>query len=96
MKEVRLSPEAMADLGGIRRYTVKRWGALQARAYLSDLGILFDRVARGSARTQAADDIRPSYRRIRFRSHVVFLVEDEAAIRIMRVLHARMDFDLHL
>jgi toxin ParE1/3/4 len=96
MREVRLAPEAMGDLADIRRYTIKRWGADRARAYLGGLGILFKQIANGVARTRPADEIRLGYRRIRYRSHVVFLVEDDASIRVMRVLHARMHFEARL
>jgi toxin ParE1/3/4 len=96
MKEIRLTPEATGDLAAIRRYSMNQWGIEQARSYLSGLGILFGRIAQGVARTRPADDIRPDYRRIRYRSHVVFLVEDDAAIRIVRILHARRDFEAHL
>ena len=96
MREIRLAPEALGDLADIRRHTIKRWGADRARAYLGGLGILFDQIAKGVARARPADEIRPSYRRIRYRSHIVFLIEDDASIRVIRILHARMDFKAHL
>jgi toxin ParE1/3/4 len=96
MREIRLTPEAIGDLAAIRRYSTNHWGAGQARSYMSGLGTLFDRIAQRLVRARPADEVRPDYKRIRYRSHVVFLVEDAAAIRIVRVLHAQMDFEAHM
>lgn len=89
MKAVRLTPRAVADLAEIRLYTRRIWGTAQARAYLSGLGGCFRTIASGEARTYPTD-VR-NYRRCRYRSHYIIFVDDPEAVRIVRVLHERMD-----
>jgi toxin ParE1/3/4 len=45
---------------------------------------------------RSIDHLRPGYFRFEHARHTVFYVKVERGIRIMRVLHERMDPDRHL
>lgn len=96
MKEILVTPLAVADLAEIRRYTRRTWGAAQARDYLSGLGTCFESIAGGEAATRDVEGVGCGYRRCRYRSHVVIFAEGPNFVRIVRVLHVRMDQALRL
>ena len=96
MKRVMLAPAARADLASIRSYTLERWGLGQAETYLRGLGDCLTALAAGSAITRPADHIRPGYRRLRYGSHFLFFLEEEQTVRIVRILHQRMDQEAQL
>jgi plasmid stabilization system protein ParE len=60
------------------------------------MGGRFAKIVSGDAVGQSADAIRPGYRRLRHRSHMVFFTMDDVSVVIVRVLHVRMDFDSRL
>jgi toxin ParE1/3/4 len=86
----------LADLAEIRRYSRKEWGSEQADAYLRGLGEVFRRIAEDRARTRSADHIRPGYRQLRYRSHLIFVRLSADAADVVRVLHAKQDHAAHL
>ena len=92
MKEVRLTPAALADVAGIRRYTRSEWGVDQANAYLGGLGERFREIAAGEgvARQQLG------YAYARYRSQVIFFRAPDDHVRIVRVIQDRMDVPSHL
>jgi toxin ParE1/3/4 len=91
-----LTPAAQADLDDIFDYTARTWDVVQAERYVLGLRKLFDIIAadgwRG-ARLSGRDEPLFRYPGI---SHVVFFERDATSIRIIRILHKRMDADIHL
>lgn len=87
---------ARRDLNGISRFTLDNWGRSQLDVYLSGLLDRLDEVAlnRGLGRNIAK--IPQQYLRVKYRSHFIFfrVVGDE--VRIIRILHQRMDAARHL
>jgi toxin ParE1/3/4 len=88
----RLSQRARRDLAEIWRYSAERWSEAQADRYygalIDAIEILADRP--GLARDVA--DLRPGYRSMPCRSHVIFFrMTDNRGIEVMRILHQRMD-----
>jgi toxin ParE1/3/4 len=43
-----------------------------------------------------ADELAPGLRRVEYQSHVVFYIPKDHGIRIVRVLHQRMDVTRHV
>lgn len=89
-------PLARKDLIGIWLHTCEVWGEEQADKYLDELdagiALLRDHPRLGRAR----DDVRQGYRSLAINQHVIFYTMQSDVIRIVRVLHARMDPDSQL
>ena len=90
MREVRLTPQARAEIADIRRYTRARWGAAQADRYLRGLGQRFEEIAAGTALHRDAE-IGGGYRRCRYETHVIVFKPEDEAIRVVHIFHRSMD-----
>lgn len=86
-----LSSKAAADLDGIYEYTILHFGLEQARVYLFGLHERLQMLAEQPMQGRTADELAPGLRRFEYQSHVVFYLPKDHGIRIVRVLHQRMD-----
>ena len=97
MSRFLLTKQALEDLREIGRYTQARWGREQRRHYLALLDRCFHALAENPNQGQWCDEIRSGYRKFPSAQHVVFYREEAAGIiKIIRVLHERMDLEVHL
>jgi len=97
MSRFSLTKQAIEDLREIGRYTQKRWGQDQRRHYLALLNRCFHTLAENPNQGQRCDEIRSGYRKFPYGQHIVFYCEQNTGgIEIIRVLHERMDLDVHL
>lgn len=87
----RLSRKAASDIEDIYSYTIEQHGLASARKYLNGLHSCFELLVEYPMLGRRADQIAPGVRRHEFQAHIVFYVQQEASVRIARVLHARMD-----
>lgn len=80
----------------IWQYAFERWGVEQADVYLDaiDRGIrqLVDHPEVGAKR----DEVRHGYRVLFIGHHAIYYVVTPAVVRIVRVLHGRMDPQRHV
>lgn len=90
MREVRLTPQAEAEVAEVRRYSRRAWGAVQAKRYLTGLGQRFREIAAGTA-THRDAEIGNGYRRCRYQRHIIIFKEERDSVRIVHVFHDRMD-----
>ena len=95
MAEYRLSSRAEADFAGIADYTIETFGIERARRYRDGFEACFEGLAQNPRSGRSAERLAPGLRRFEHRSHVVFYVEEEAGVLIVRILHARMDAPRH-
>jgi toxin ParE1/3/4 len=86
----RLSRLARLDLIEIADYTVDTWGLKQASRYMDGLWGCFEHLARTPGIGRPCDRIRPGYRRIEHKMHVVIYRVDQEGVFISRILHGRM------
>ena len=92
-----LSRVAQADLKQIWDYTLDRWNAEQAEAYLREVERAIERAAADPRIGRAIDYIRQGYFRLTAGSHMlIYRIIDDGTIDVVRVLHQRMDIDRHL
>lgn len=91
-----ISSKAADDLEGIYEYTILQFGLEQARVYLLGLHERFQTLAEQPTQGRKADELAPGLRRVEYQSHVVFYMSKDDGIRIVRVLHQRMDVTRHL
>ncbi|MGI9434948.1 MAG: type II toxin-antitoxin system RelE/ParE family toxin [Geminicoccaceae bacterium] len=96
MADYELSNEAENDVVDIGRFTINRWGLAQADDYIvglhDTLGLLADSPRLG----RSIDDLREGYRRHEYKSHSIFYQLQSDGIRVIRILHQRMDPERHL
>ncbi len=95
MRTYRLTPAARRDLSGIWDDTQERWDARQAEMYIDELRAAIERVAEQPERGRSCDEVRINYRRYSVGSHLIFYVEAESGIDVIRILHQRMDPERH-
>lgn len=97
MKRFRLSTAADGDMRKIAAHTLQLWGEPQRDAYIAELFEAFARLAETPQIAARLDGIRKGYRKFPQGSHVIFFRETEVhRIEVIRVLHKRMDIDVHL
>lgn len=96
MSIYRLTPAARRDLSSIWDYTAERWDVGQAETYIGELRAAIERVAEKPERGRACNEVRDGYLRYAVESHLVFYVESDLGVDVIRILHQRMDPTRHL
>jgi toxin ParE1/3/4 len=94
----KISKAAVNDLYEIGLYTEIEWGVEQRNFYLDELESHFDYLANHShdLAEKARDDIKRGCYFSFVYKHVVVFRRFSYGIRIVRVLHQRMDYARHL
>lgn len=90
------SRKAQADLVEIWDYTAKQWSVTQADDYIRRIERALSEAVSGSPLAQQMDDVRQGYWRIKSGRHMCYFVRRSDGIRVIRILHERMDVDGHL
>ncbi|MEV8146243.1 type II toxin-antitoxin system RelE/ParE family toxin [Specibacter sp. NPDC078709] len=96
MKSIRLTPAAQQDLSSIWDFSQQRWDEKQAEIYISEMRAAIERIAADPHRGRACDEIREGYRRYGIGSHLIFYIEKNDSVDVIRILHQRMDLTRHL
>lgn len=91
-----VTEQARHDQNGISCYTLRRWGREQLIDYVGGLLDRFDEIALDPRLGKSIGGLPARFLRVPYRSHFIFysLVADE--VRIIRILHQRMDTAQHL
>ena len=82
----------VADIDSIYWYSVETWGRLRARAYLEGLESLFDLLVNHPEIARKRFQTNPPVRLHRYKSHMVIFTADDDLLEIIRVVHARSDW----
>ena len=82
---------ALADLRSIARYTRETWGRKQAWSCREELELGIQKLVLSPGVGRVRVDVAPSVRSFPIARHVVFYVESEGGITVLRLLHASMD-----
>jgi toxin ParE1/3/4 len=96
MYELEVQHRARRDLKEIWSDSFKSWNEKQADRYLRDLNAKLVKLKLNPNLGRARDELRPGYRSLAINRHVVYYTVEEPVVRIIRVLHGRMDPDQHL
>ncbi len=91
MRDFVLTRAARGDLLDIGRFTASRWGKAQRNAYLARLDDAFHQLAENPELGPDCSNIRPGIRKFPIGSHVVYYRRTGTGVRIVRILHKRMD-----
>jgi len=97
MADYVLSERAKKDIRSIADYTEEKWLEKQAEDYVRMLFTECRALADTPLKGRAYDEYRPGLRGYPCGKHVIFYrVLTLAKVRIVRVLHEKMDFPRHL
>ncbi len=97
MADFVLSERAKNDLVGIANYTEEKWSEAQAERYIRMLLAECGELANKPLVGRSYDPVRPGLRGAACGKHVIFYrVLSRSKVRIVRVLHEKMDFPRHL
>jgi toxin ParE1/3/4 len=98
MAEYIISEKAQADLSNIWNYTVETWSENQADRYMRLLFGELDKITLDPYHCgQSYEYVRLGYRGVRAGKHIIFYkILDNGKVRIIRILHQKMDYFRHL
>jgi toxin ParE1/3/4 len=96
MARYEVASHADRDLDDIYAYSVATFGEKRADDYLLSLRDCFLRLAEMPGIARKIDHVRLGYFQFEHASHVIFFIRIPGGIRIMRVLHQRMDIKRHI
>ena len=97
MADFVLSERAKSDLVVIANYTEEKWSEAQAERYIRMLLAECGELANKPLVGRSYDPVRPGLRGAACGRHVIFYrVLSRSKVRIVRVLHEKMDFPRHL
>lgn len=97
MTKFRISSAADADLRSIAEYTLTQWGAERRNSYFQRIFDAFTRLGDTPEISTNLESVREGYRKFPIGSHVIYhRTSATHSIEIIRVLHKRMDAEVHL
>lgn len=82
---------AERDLIEIWQYTMLNWGEAQADTYLDEIDLAISRIAKNPHTYPERVEFDPPVRFCACHSHLIVYLLDASFVRILRVLHNRMD-----
>jgi toxin ParE1/3/4 len=92
----RLSEESANDISSIYEYGIEKFGLGQAKAYLLDLQDTFQTLAENINIGNDASEFLPSLRRFVYKSHMIFYLQSESGVFVIRILNQSMDYQHYL
>ena len=87
-----LSRRAMADIDDIWEYSAATWSPMQADRYLSGLEGILRLLCHEPGLGRQRREFRPPVKLYPYRSHLIFYQSDVESVDVIRVLHARSDW----
>jgi len=95
VKSLLFAPAAQGDLAAIWRYSAERWGVRQADRYTDDIRDACQALTTGACRGRLAD-VRPNYLKYAIGMHVIYFRDYADQLKVIRILHGKMDVSRHL
>ena len=96
MGAYKLSTECEIDISEIYEYGIERFGLIQAQEYMIGLHDLFETLAEKTNIGRDASEYYPYLKRFVYKSHMIFYLQTESGIFIVRTLSQSMDYERHL
>lgn len=93
---VEISPAAAVDLDEIWFYGAEQWSFKQANRYQNNLLDMAQFLAEHPELGKDRSEIKSGYKSYTVGSHILFFWENDDILRVIRVLHKRMDYMRHL
>jgi toxin ParE1/3/4 len=95
-RQLILLPAAESDLSDIWDYTAQRWSLKQARTYASGITDLLILLCDQPEIAPQFGKLTPSVRVYRFRQHLVIFTAADVSVEVIRVVHARSNWQATL
>ena len=97
MADFIISELAKKDITDIWNYTASEWSEEQAIRYYNGLLDTCERIAsKPEIVGRSYDEVRPNLRGVNCGRHIIFYrIISQQKVRIVRILHMRMDFPRH-
>jgi len=92
----KLSKECKADLAHIYEYGINKFGLNQAQDNMLGLHDLFQTLAEHVNLGRDASEFFPLLKRFMYKSHMIFYLQSDSSVFIVRVLSQSMDYERHL
>ncbi len=96
MSKYTLSTEAQNSLKKIQIYSIKHFGKVRTKQYLTDLRKRMKALAENPSRGLVREDLNVGYHSDFIGSHTIYYRIQETHIDIIDVLHQSMDPSLHI
>jgi len=96
MDAYRLSKECKVDISDIYEYAIETFGLNQAQEYLISLQDLFKTLSENANMGRDASEFYPSLKRFAYKSHMIFYIQSESGVFVVRTLSQSMDYERHL
>lgn len=91
-----LSDDAKSDLQSIAQYTFDTWGEEQEEVYLTRIYSKLEGILATPERWRFRWELHSNCQCTPIGRHVVFFCIDNDIVKVARILHQSMDFELHL
>jgi toxin ParE1/3/4 len=95
MRRLRISREAQRDLFSIADYSEREWGADAKLKYMDRIATRFESLRRHPNLGRPRTEFGPSLFSILCGGHIIFYRVTDNEVKVVRVLHQRMDFGAH-
>jgi toxin ParE1/3/4 len=92
----KLSKESEIDISEIYEYGIEKFGLIQAQEYLIGLHDLFQTLTENSGIGRDASEFYPSLKRFVYKSHMIFYLQYETGVFIVRTLSQSTDYERYL
>ena len=92
----KLSKESETDIASIYEHGIEKFGILQAQDYILGMHDFFQTLSDNPHIGRDASEFSPSLKRFTYKSHMVFYLNSDTGILIIRTLHHTMDYQRHL
>lgn len=96
MVNYKLSNESKIDIAEIYEYGIDKFGLNQAQEYLIGLHDVFQILAESTNIGRDASEFFPSLKRFVYKSHMIFYLQTDSGVFIVRTLSQSMDYERHL
>ena len=96
MGDYRLSESCKIDIEGIYIYGIENFGYVQATTYLLELHELFQTLSGNIDIGRDASEFYKSLKRITYKAHMIFYLQTNSGVFIVRTLNQSMDYERHL
>jgi toxin ParE1/3/4 len=93
---VRLKPAARQDFRSILAYTGAQWGVAQRDIYRAEIEQALATLGTNPLIGQARDDLSPGLRSYPVEAHIIYYRISGSVVRVVRILHQKMDAARHL
>ena len=92
----KLSVECKSDLAHIYEYGIDNYGLNQAQDYMLGLHELFQTLAENVNLGRNAPEFFPSLKRFMYKSHMIFYLQSDSGVFIVRTLSQSKDYEQQL